>query len=118
MSTKVLHKLPALLNSISEGVSPRDIEQDIEAGSLELLQLVGSADGSQCSSDTLTNSRHFSNTLFNIMRGGTFYDEYRFPLNDFLHFVGVWNKPLQKKYHDLLDSESKTRNPGFDAKHC
>ena len=98
-----------LLNSINEGISPHDIEQDIEAGSLRLLQLVGSADGCQCSSDALTNSRHFSNTLFNIMRGGTFYDEYSFPLNDFLHFVGVWNKPLQKKYRDLLESKGKTQ---------
>lgn len=102
-------QITELLNSINDGISPRVIEQDIEAGSLKLQQLVGSADGSQCSSDTLTNSRHFSNTLFNIMRGGTFYDEYSFPLNDFLQFVGVWNKPLQKKYHNLLDSKGKTQ---------
>ena len=98
-----------LINSIDRGISKREIEQDIEAGSLKLLQLVGSADGCQCSSDTLTNSRHFSNTLFNIMRGGTFYDEYSFPLNDFLHFVGVWNKPLQEKFHVLLDSKGKSQ---------
>lgn len=97
------------LTTINGGISPNDIEQDIKAGSLKLLQLVGGADGSQCSSDTLTNSRHFSNTLFNIMRGGTFYDEYSVPLNDFLHFVGVWNKPLQKKYHELLESKGKTQ---------
>ena len=98
-----------LINTIDQGISAHDIEQDIEAGSLKLLQLVGSADGSQCSSDTLTNSRHFSNTLFNIMRGGTFYDEYSFPIDDFLQFVGVWNRPLQKKYHDLLESKGKTQ---------
>ncbi len=98
-----------LLNSIDEGISPHDIKQDIEAGSLRLLQLVGSADGSQCSSDALTNSRHFSNTLFNIMRGGTFYDEYGFPLDDFLHFVGVWNRPLKEKYSGLFESLDNTQ---------
>jgi hypothetical protein len=98
-----------LISSIKQGISARDIEKDIEAGSLKLLQLVGSADGCQYSSDILTNSRHFSNTLFNIMRGGTFYDEYSFPLDDFLHFVGVWNSPLQKKCRDLFGSKDKTQ---------
>ena len=78
MSTRRPAQVADGLTTIDQGISPHDIEQDIEAGSLKLLQLVGSADGSQCSSDTLTNSRHFSNTLFNIMRGGTFYDEYSF----------------------------------------
>ena len=43
------------------------------------------------------------------MRGGTFYNEYVFPLEDFLHFVGVWNRPLQKKYSELLDSNDSTQ---------
>jgi len=102
-------EIAALLSSINHGISPRKIEQDIKAGSTRLLQLAGSADGSQCSSDMLTNGRHFSNTLFNIMRGGTFYDEYNFPLSDFLQFLGIWNRPLQKKYRDLLDTLSKTQ---------
>jgi len=99
----------ALLNSIAQGASPLSIEQDIEAGSTRLLQMVGSADGSQCSSDLLTTGRHFSNTLFNIMRGGTFYDEYVFPPGDFLHFVGVWNTPLQNKYRDLFESQGENQ---------
>ena len=102
-------EIAALLSSINRGISPSKIEQDIEAGSARLLKLVGSADGCQCSSDLLTTGRHFSNTLFNIMRGGTFYDEYVFPRSDFLHFVGVWNRPLQKKYRDILDTLSKTQ---------
>ena len=101
--------IAALLGSIDDGVSQRIIEQEIEAGSMRLLQLVGSADGCQCSSDLLTTGRHFSNTLFNIMRGGTFYDEYTFPLSDFLHFVGVWNRPLKKKVKDTLDSQGITQ---------
>jgi len=99
----------ALLDSIDRGVSPHSIEQGIETGSKRLLQLVGSADGCQCSSDALATGRHFSNTLFNIMRGGIFYDEYGFPLDDFLHFVGIWNKPLLKKFEALLDSEDKSQ---------
>jgi hypothetical protein len=97
------------LASINQGISQSDLEQDIEAGSLKLLQLVGGADGSQCSSDTLTNSRHFSNTLFNIMRGGTFYDEYSFPLNDFLDFVGTWNRSIKQKCHELFSTKGESQ---------
>ena len=98
-------EIAVLLNSISRGISQQSIEQDIEAGSMRLLQLVGSADGCQHSSDLLISGRQFSNTLFNIMRGGTFYDGYAFPRSDFLHFVGVWNRPLQQRFRDLLDSQ-------------
>jgi len=103
-------QIAALMGSINDGMSQHIIQQDIEAGSMRLLQLVGSADGCQCSSDSLTTGRHFSNTLFNIMRGGTFYDEYTFPLSDFLHFAGVWNSPLKKKFKDILDSKGATQN--------
>ena len=98
-------EVAALIDFIDRGFSPTTIEQDIEAGSQRLVQLVGSADGCQFSSDELVTGRHFSNTLFNVMRGGTFYDEYSFPTHDFLHFVGVWNKPLQRKFETLINSQ-------------
>ena len=98
-------QISTLFDSIDQGISDLAIKQDIEAGSQRLLQLVGSADGCQLSSDALTTGRHFSNSLFNIMRGGTFYDEYRIPIDDFLHFAGTWNKPLQKRFEDLLSTQ-------------
>ncbi len=96
----------ALLKSIDHDVSPLTVKRDVEAGSQRLLELVGCADGCQISSDQLVTGRHFFNTLFNIMRGGTFYDEYRFPLRDFLRFVGVWNKPAQDKFATLLKAHT------------
>ncbi len=95
----------ALFQSIDDGISAQTLATDIEAGSMRLLQLVGGADGCQLSSDTLISGRHFSNTLFNIMRGGTFYDGYNIPLNDFLDFVGLWNKPLRTRFENLLGSK-------------
>jgi len=100
-------QVSALFKAIDQGISLSSIEQDINAGSNRLLQMVGSADGCQLSSDTLTSGRHFSNTLFNIMRGGTFYDEYSFPPGDFLDFVDTWNNPLKKKFEDLLNAQDK-----------
>jgi hypothetical protein len=48
----------------------RDIEQDVERGTRELVKVVASADGLQASEDELSQWRHFSNALFNVMRGG------------------------------------------------
>jgi hypothetical protein len=95
-------QLTGLLGQIRAGVAPEEIEKDIEAGAQRLLQLVDGADGSQLSSDHLTTARHFSNTMFNIMRGGTFYDDYRFPHDDFLEFVETWNSPLAEDCVGLL----------------
>ncbi|NNL94315.1 MAG: hypothetical protein HKO64_01705, partial [Xanthomonadales bacterium] len=96
-------RLPSLLREIRQGVSAEEIANDITAGSHRLVQLVGGADGCQSTSDTLVTARHFSNTLFNIMRGGTFYDGYHFPVDDFLDFVGTWNAPIRDAFARKLD---------------
>jgi len=95
-------RLAGLLGQIKAGMAPETIEADIDAGAERLLQLVGGADGTQATSDALTTARHFANTMFNIMRGGTFYDEYVVPRDDLLDFVKTWNVPLSGSFsgHD------------------
>ncbi len=98
--------LAALLGQIRRGVTPEAIEADVDAAAQRLLQLVGGADGFQSSSDGLVAARHFSNTMFNVMRGGTFYDDYNIPRDDFLNFVETWNSPLRERFSALLDAQS------------
>lgn len=64
----------------------KDVLADVEEGTKNLVGLVAAADGLQYSSDELGNTRHFSNTLFNIMRGGIFDDNYTVSKNDFLKY--------------------------------
>ena len=97
-------QVAALLEIIRTGISPETIEQDSRKGTHKVWQLAGSSDGCQFSSDPLLDTRHFSNTLFNIMRGGVFYDGYNFPFDDFLDFVSAWNAPLRRKFEALLES--------------
>ena len=98
--------LPLLLDRIARGISADDIEADIEAGTTRLMHLVGSADGFQATSGELESGRHFANTLFNIMRGGIFADQYRIHHCDFLQFVTTWNAPLRDRFSDLLASKA------------
>jgi len=91
-----------LLHAIRQGVTASAIEKDVAAGTARLEQLAGSADGFQKSADALVTGRHFSNALFNIMRGGVFPYGYRFPVDDFLDFARERNLPLRETVESAL----------------
>ncbi len=63
------------------------VNSDIEQGSTRLLELNCASDGMQLTADKLRDTRHFSNTLFNIMRGGIFDDNYTIELSDFRTYL-------------------------------
>ena len=47
-----------------------EVREDVKASTEKLVALVASADGVQHTADAARTARHFSNTMFNIMRGG------------------------------------------------
>ncbi|MEL4455802.1 hypothetical protein [Lutimonas vermicola] len=84
------------------------VQEDIELGSRNLLELNAAADGVQLTADKLMNTRHFSNTLFNIMRGGIFDDGYKIEKWDFVKYLEVANKKVFKKKEELLHNLPET----------
>jgi hypothetical protein len=68
------------------------VQADIERGTQELERIVAAADGLQKSARPLSNARHFSNALFNVMRGGIFNDGYKLDPDDLLASVANANK--------------------------
>ncbi len=60
----------------------RQILTDVEQGTSNLQKIVAEADGIQSGGDPLQAARHFSNTLFNVMRGGIFDDGYNLSRSD------------------------------------
>lgn len=94
---------------ISELIKANDnlqevIQNSIELGTKNLINLVAASDGLQLTNDTLINTRHFSNTLFNIMRGGIFDDNYTIEKDDFATYLSKANKPLFAAKKDTLKS--------------
>jgi hypothetical protein len=75
---------------------------DVDKGTDHLIELVGSSDGLQKTADALTNTRHFANTLFNIMRGGIFDDNYNIEKRDFINYIANANRKVLKKKEDVL----------------
>ncbi len=87
-----------------------DIEKDVQKGTLNLKAIVADADGIQYSADKLVVSRHFSNVLFNVMRGGIFSEGYVIDKIDFLKHIKHFNKPVwngHKKFFDQLPANLK-----------
>jgi hypothetical protein len=95
-------------NIVSNNNLIEDIQQDINEGTIKLRKLVAAADGTQLSSDTLTDSRHYSNVLFNIMRGGIFDDNYNIEKNDFVNFLSTINRDLYNSYKEALKQYPET----------
>ncbi len=70
------------------------IKNEIEQGTERLKQLVASSDGIQYSADRLRDTRHYANTLFNIMRGGIFDFNYYIESWDFKRYIAKANKTV------------------------
>ncbi len=67
------------------------VKEDVDLGTRKLIQLVAASDGVQMTADNLNDSRHFSNTLFNIMRGGIFDNNYEIEKWDFSNYISKAN---------------------------
>jgi len=81
------------------------IDADIKRGTDRLVSFVASADGMQKSSDDLCTARHFSNALFNIMRGGIYLNNYSVSADDLLKFISKSDKRVMAEAETLLPAK-------------
>jgi len=79
------------------------IEKDIVAGTQNLVEMVASADGLQIGNEKLGFARHFSNTLFNIMRGGIFANGYTLNKRDLVLYLKQTNTDLAQQFATELE---------------
>ena len=80
------------------------VEEDVNKGTKNLIKLIGASDGLQLTADPLNNTRHFANTLFNVMRGGIFDDDYNIEKGDFIKYFANANKKVLEKKEQVLQS--------------
>jgi hypothetical protein len=85
----------------------KELYDDIRRSSENLLQIAALSDGLQSTRDELSTSRHLSNVIFNVMRGGVFEDHYRVRLADFCSFVEVTNRDLVAAARELFGSDGE-----------
>ncbi len=80
------------------------LDEDMEVNRTALRKKLGKADGLQLTNEQLSTGRHMSNVLYNIMRGGTFEDQYRIEKKDLLKYVKSVNKKVYKASKDDLET--------------
>lgn len=93
-----------LAHHIGENNLAEAVLADVEAGTQKLVALVAAADGVQYCSDNRINTRHFSNVLFNIMRGGIFDDNYQIDQPDFARYFRKANAAVFAKNEAAVQS--------------
>jgi hypothetical protein len=81
-----------------------ELHADIIKGTETLTNLIANADGLQSTADELSSYRHLSNTMFNIMRGGIYVNDYHIPKVDFIEYIQSINSDTYKKHSTLLGS--------------
>jgi hypothetical protein len=104
-------KVEKLIKEITDNQSILEVvEADVSKGEYNLQKLVFDADGFQCTANEKAGYRHFSNTLFNIMRGGIYANGYEIDREDFKAFVGNWNQEVYTKQLDFMNQLPETIN--------
>ena len=94
----------SLINNIKTDAELKNrILEDVELGSKRLIELNASSDAMQLSADVFRDTRHFANTLFNIMRGGIFDFNYQIEKWDLTNYLAAANKNVYKRHKELLD---------------
>jgi hypothetical protein len=81
-----------------------DLEENIELGTRRLVQRNAASDGLQLTADKYRDTRHFSNTLFNIMRGGIFDFNYEIEKWDLVNYLKQTNIEVFNSNLNALDS--------------
>ncbi len=72
----------------------KKILADVKQGNENLVKLTAASDGLQLTADDLKDTRHFSNVLFNIMRGGIFDYNYQIEKWDFINYIRKANQQV------------------------
>lgn len=99
----------------------QEILEDIKLGTQKLIKLLASSDALQKTSDTARDTRHLTNTLFNIMRGGIFDNNYQLEKWDFEKYLSKANKKASITTENILQklpdtfSLSALKKTGYES---
>lgn len=79
------------------------VNEDIALGTKRIIELNAASDALQLTSDNYRDTRHFSNTMFNIMRGGIFDDGYSIEKWDFEKYIQNANIEVWKAQAEIFN---------------
>jgi hypothetical protein len=80
------------------------IARSVDEGSDKLARILASADGFQATAEENVTVHHYANVLFNVLRGGIFFDQYAVLSRDFSRTIRHFNLGIYERHRDLLDT--------------
>jgi len=97
------NQVEALLNQLA---NPQDLKQSVELsvkqGTEKLNRIIARADSLQLTASEMADVHHYTNTLFNCLRGGVFLNQYRIEVSDLVNDVKHFNKPLYNRHANFF----------------
>ena len=83
-----------------------------QRGSDNLARIMASADGFQTTAEEEVSLHHYANTLFNVLRGGIFADQYKISRDDIAKTLEHFNKPVFAQHQAALNQLDETISLG------
>ncbi|MEV8510691.1 hypothetical protein [Dactylosporangium sp. NPDC051484] len=78
------------------------VRADVARGAERLVAVLAGSDGLQCTADGLNTARHYSNTLYNVMRGGVPVHGYRIDSAEFAAYLRRASPAVALRHRDWL----------------
>lgn len=104
-----LEKTQSDITDLSRALSDKNellsnIQHSILEGDNELTTILASADGFQLVNEESVGVHHYANTLFNVLRGGIFSDQYHINKQDFAASVKQFNAEIYERNSTFIST--------------
>ena len=86
------------------------INDSVAAGDKRLASIMAAADGFQATNEENVSLHHYANTVFNVLRGGIFNDQYTVVSSDFASTIALFNNAVSKRHAAFLEALPETIN--------
>lgn len=79
------------------------IHESVTAGTENISQIMASGDAFQLTAEETVTTHHYANALFNVLRGGIFFDQNRISGRDLRRTIRTFNRTVYSTHQALLE---------------
>ncbi len=98
-------RVVSLLRQLSHPAAVAEaLTQSIDEGSDELARIMAGADAFQTTAEENVSAHHYANVLFNVLRGGTFDDQYQVSSRHFRSTIQMFNRDVYVRHRAMLEA--------------
>ena len=80
------------------------VAKSVEEGTDELARIMAGGDAFQRTGEEAVSAHHYANVLYNILRGGTFDDQYTVSKRDYCDTIELFNRSVLARHQTTLNA--------------